>query len=382
MTHPQTASAFSRFDRLVVLVIGLLLLGIGALSWRAWQLRPAAAAPLLPAALFTTLDEDNREQLHTVPLALDPPGSPTDAATKLTADPGGIWDFTASPDGRTLVYSRLNEDGTCDLWTVDRTTGESAPLLDCAQAACANPAFAPDGRLLAFSLRNATEYAAPAVSPPRLWLLDMASGETAQVLADGQRLGFEPRWSADASWLSYVAPDPGGVGAFQLETGAELFFPSTTGEGGVWHPQRPEFLMTEMAQEDERYVTHLWLVNAETGARTDLSARHEFPVEDNQPSWSPDGAWIAFRRKELTGPRASLSKQLWLMRADGSDARPLTADPAFDHGPMAWSPDGRFVLFHKFPLRGEDITIAVWMMDVAGGEQWQIAPGQRPLWLP
>ncbi|MEZ4611871.1 MAG: hypothetical protein R2838_16785 [Caldilineaceae bacterium] len=56
-----------------------------------------AAAPLLPAALFTTLDEDNREQLHTVPLALDPPGSPTDAVTKLTADPGGIWDFTARP---------------------------------------------------------------------------------------------------------------------------------------------------------------------------------------------------------------------------------------------------------------------------------------------
>ena len=177
------------------------------------------------------------------------------------------------------------------------------------------------------------------------------------------------------------APPP-----LQLKHAACFSFYATktiaTGEGGIWHPERPEFLMTEMSQEDARYVTHLWLVNAETGARTDLSALHEFPVEDNQPSWSPDGAWIAFRRKELAGPRESLSKQLWLMRADGSDARPLTADPAIDHGPMAWSPDGRFVLFHKFPLRGEDITISVWMMDVAGGEQWQVAPGQRPLWLP
>ena len=115
MTQTHPASTFSRFDRLVVLVIGLLLLAIGALSWRAWQLRPVAAAPLLPAALFTTLDEDNREQLHTVPLTLDPPGSPTDAVTKLTADPGGIWDFTASPDGRTLASGDEEE---MKLWSI------------------------------------------------------------------------------------------------------------------------------------------------------------------------------------------------------------------------------------------------------------------------
>jgi TolB protein len=379
--HAQS-SRFSRFDRLVFLVIALLLVAIGSLVWLAVRQTQVDAAPLPPAALFTTLDNDNREQIHVVPLALDPPGTPTAAVEPLTRQPGGIWDFAASPDGRTIVYSALNEDGTSDLWRLDRATGDDIALLDCPQAACANPTFSPDGRLLAFSRRNATEFSAPVVSPPRLWLLDMETGETAQVFADGQKLGFEPRWSGDAQWMSFVAPDPGGVGAYHLENGSELFFPSTTGEGGVWHPQRAEFLMTEMLQEGERYVTHLWLVSAETGARTDFSALHEYPVEDNQPSWSPDGAWIAFRRKELAGPRESLSKQLWLMRADGSEARPLTQNPDVDQGPMAWSPDGRFVLFHKFPLRGEDITISVWMMDVASGEQWQVAPGQRPLWLP
>lgn len=378
----ETTVSFSRFDRLVVGVVALLLVGVGTLSWLAWEQARAAQAPLLPTVLFTTLDADNREQLHSIPLALDPPGAPTDAVTKLTEQAGGVWDFAASPDGRTIVYSVLNEDGTSDLWQLERTTGEQTPLLDCPQAACANPAFSPDGRLLAFSRRNATEFSAPVVSPPRLWLLDMETGETAQIFADGQKLGFEPRWSGDARWMSFVSPDQGGVGVYQLEEGTELFFPSTTGEGGVWHPQRVEFLMTEMAQEGDRYVTHLWHVDAAAGARTNLSALHEFPVEDNQPSWSPDGTWIAFRRKELAGPRESLSKQLWLMRADGSEARPLTEDPNIDHGPMAWSPDGRFVLYHKFPLRGEEITISVWMMEIGTGAQWQIAPGQRPLWLP
>jgi Tol biopolymer transport system component len=176
-----------------------------------------------------------------------------------------------------------------------------------------------------------------------------------------------------------------GVGAYNLESGAGDFYPTSTGEPGVWHPTRLEFLMTELRQVGETYVVHIFLVDPITGARTNLSGENSL-VEDGAPAWSPDGQWIAFRRNALTGPGRTLGKQLWLMPAPGaadSGARPLTADADFDYGAPAWSPDGRRLAYHRFPLKGPNIVISIWVMEVASGDQWQVAtPGQRPQWLP
>ena len=143
-----------------------------------------------------------------------------------------------------------------------------------------------------------------------------------------------------------------------------------------------QLLMNVMRQLDAQYVVHLLLIDVNTNQQRNLSGETAL-VEDGSPAWSADGAWIVFRRKELTGPTATLGKQLWLMRGDGSQARALTADPAFDHGQPTWSPDGRYLLFHKLPLKGPDITLSIWVIDTQIGEQWEVArPGQRPVWLP
>src|SRR5256885_7186355 len=57
------------------------------------------------------------------------------------------------------------------------------------------------------------------------------------------------------------------------------------------------------------------------------------------PAWSPDAKKIAFRR--MLGETNS---EVFIANADGSDARNLTNDPAFDGWP-AWSPDGTKIAF-------------------------------------
>lgn len=42
-------------------------------------------------------------------------------------------------------------------------------------------------------------------------------------------------------------------------------------------------------------------------------------VDDNSPSWSPDGEWIAYESIQDDG-----NAQLFIIRADGSDIRQLT----------------------------------------------------------
>ena len=48
---------------------------------------------------------------------------------------------------------------------------------------------------------------------------------------------------------------------------------------------------------------------------------------NNTPRWSPSGKWLAFRKGEF--------EQVWVMRADGTEARSLQAVP---NGAFAWSP--------------------------------------------
>lgn len=303
------------------------------------------------------------------------------APQQLTSAPAGVWDFTVASDGSEIVFSALNAQGGTDLW-VSASAQKPELLLACAKSFCTTPAFSPDGRVLAFSRRNPSDFAAAAVSPPRINMLDMQTKELAPLAADGQQLGTDPHWSADGKWLAYLAPDRGGVAIVNLESGIETVYPTMTGEVGAWDTQRNVLLMSESREQDGKQVDHLLLIDPVGQTQQDMSGESSL-VQDNAPAWSPDGNWIAFRRNELTGPRQTLTKQLWIMRADGTDARPLTADPAIDYSAPGWSPDGRYLIYHKLPLKGPTVVRSVWAMDLATGEERQLAQnGLLPIWVP
>ena len=56
------------------------------------------------------------------------------------------------------------------------------------------------------------------------------------------------------------------------------------------------------------------------------------------PSWSPDGRWIAFLRRDQG------ITQLWTVRAQGGPARAVTHSPV-DVEQFAWGPDGRTLIY-------------------------------------
>lgn len=321
------------------------------------------------------------KQLFLAPAPLADDTTAQGSPVQISAAPAGVWDFSVAPDGSQIVFSALNQEGGTDLW-VSSGTQAAALLLSCAKSFCTTPTFSPDGKVLAYSRRNPNDFAAAAVSPPRIYMLDMQTKEVAPLLSDSQKLGADPHWSSDGKWLAYLAPDRGGVAILNLDSGAETVYPTLTGEVGAWDTQRSVLLMSEAQEQDGKQIDHLFLVDPVKQTSQDMSGEGSL-VQDNAPAWSPDGKWIAFRRNELTGARQTLTKQIWIMRADGKDARPLTADPAVDYSAPSWSPDGRYLLYHKLPLKGPNVVRSVWVMDPVTGEERQLASdGLLPLWVP
>ncbi len=92
-------------------------------------------------------------------------------------------------------------------------------------------------------------------------------------------------------------------------------------------------------EKDEEVVT-IWLLSLETGEARQFSAGL---TSDTNPRWSPDGEQIAFLSARGEKP------QIYLIPADGGEARALTTMPQGVSGGPVWSPDGQQIAFTAGP---------------------------------
>ncbi|HET6946257.1 MAG TPA: S9 family peptidase [bacterium] len=96
--------------------------------------------------------------------------------------------------------------------------------------------------------------------------------------------------------------------------------------------------------ETDSYRSHLWIVPLDGGAARQFSAGNH---QDSLPRWSPDGRSIAFLSDRAAAggePGAKKPKQIYVISADGGEARAVTSG-TFNPGDLAWSPDGRTIAF-------------------------------------
>jgi TolB protein len=223
-------------------------------------------------------------------------GAPLTIAYQLTHSIN--MDPTLSPDGKEMVFiSVIGGKEQLFRATID---GRNSRQITHDVADHEDPAWSPDGKRLAFVLLKDGGEQIHLMNP---------DGSGVELLAPKEQRTIHPNWSPDGKSVAYCTDDD--------------LKPPKKNDSDIYS--------IEVAT---RKITKL----IGGGVNT-------YPV------WSPDGKKIAFRR--MLGESNS---EVFVANADGTEARNLTNDAAFDGWP-AWSPDGSKIAFASNRNRNYEIFV-------------------------
>jgi Tol biopolymer transport system component len=242
-------------------------------------------------------------------------GSPVQV-TQAGSPPGGHGSPAWAPDGRHLVFT-TSDRHTAQLWSV-AVDGSELLRFPSPHLYAYDPVFSPDGDRLYYSAVAETGHFG-------LWMVPMSAG----------RPGTEPERLVDLAFGTgrhlALSPDGKHLAYSNLQMSSNLL--SVAAEGGEPRP-----------------------VTVEAGRNA-------------RPIFSPDGSKIAFERW-----RPGSNPDIWVMDADGSNARQLTSHPAVDTV-ANWTPDGTTLVFRS-DRAGK---AALWSYDLRTGKEAEVQKVEQDL---
>jgi len=298
---------------------------------------------------------------------VSPEGGPERKVSDLQTDSRPSW----TADGKyLLVAKRYNQtqpetgDGALFLVSVESEGAPRQILAPPRGTWHKDPAFAPDGRSLAFVSCTGVQ-AGPRCS------LQVAG------LKEGLVPSGKPRQITEQSW--YIS------GLAWMSDGSSLVFAGRFGEPSdhLWRvnirtgkePERVELAGADACYPAidfkagqlafSRVLTHanIWRLERDKKPAPFLTSS----ARDFSPQYSGDGRRIAF-----VSSRQSTSNAIWVANADGTGPAQITNISSPLSGTPRWSPDGRWLAFDAREKRsGWD----VWVVEASGSSPWQLTHG-------
>jgi Tol biopolymer transport system component len=170
-----------------------------------------------------------------------------------------------------------------------------------------------------------------------IWVMD-ADGSNAHRASDSfPDCGYNYRsvtWAPDGSRLA--AECFWDVRIFDLTTGSTRSLSRLLDDYILdpdWSPDGTRLLI------GDPFEPRVWSV------RPDGNERSLVLSDASDAAWSPDGSHVAF--VVTTDQRSAI----WVARSDGSERRRVTAPDTVSYEAPTWSPDGRFLAFHRRTYR-------------------------------
>ncbi len=261
--------------------------------------------------------------------------------TRLTTDRSFKQHIQWSPDGKTLLFTRIHQ-GKMALWTMPANGGEMKRLLPEHKEPHFDGYFSPDGKriIYVYDQLQGTD------GKLRINICN-ADGSDDQTLIPHKAFEESPRFRPDGKtvlWVSTRGKNP------------DLYIVDSSGKNEKRLTNDPAYdLHPAWSSDGTRIVfasgrsgrQKIHIMNAD-GSGVKKLTDGEFL--DAWPAWRPGSKQIAFVSNR------SGNYDIWLMNIDGTGLVNLTENKAQDTSP-AWSKDGKKLAFVSTRAGGSDIYV-------------------------